>query len=68
MEPGSQPKPPAWHISQLLCSSVTGKIVLYFFGLEWAKKAVKYRVKPWEGSQIPAEGAGGSLHCYLLQA
>lgn len=63
MELGSQPKPSGWHISQLLHSKVTSQILLHFLGLEWARKTVKYiRVKPWEGSQIPLEGAGRLLH------
>lgn len=63
MELGSQPKPSGWHISQLLGPKVTSQVLLHFLGLKWAKKTVKYiRVKPWEGSQIPLEGAGGLLH------
>lgn len=39
MEPGSQPKLSARHISQLLCSSVTSQVLLHFLRLEWAKNS-----------------------------
>lgn len=59
MEPGRQPKPSGWHISQLLGSKVISQALLHFLGLEWTKKTQSSTSEWSRGKAAKSHGGGG---------